>query len=121
MRYGTIASELSRIDAEQRTMQAAVARPRKVARGSAERTLDRALSVSGSLMLLGLILFGPIALVPLALSVVIALVAAAPRAARGGGRVTRNGSRARPDDVEDPWWPWRVVEPDEAYLRRRAA
>lgn len=23
--------------------------------------------------------------------------------------------------VEDPWWLWRVVEPDAAYLRRRAA
>jgi hypothetical protein len=22
---------------------------------------------------------------------------------------------------EDPWWAWRVVEPDAAYLRRRAA
>jgi hypothetical protein len=22
---------------------------------------------------------------------------------------------------EDPWWAWRVVEPDEEYLRRRAA
>ena len=121
MRYGGIASELSRIDAEQRTAEAAVADPRKVARGSAEPTLDRALSVSGSLMLLGLILFGPIALVPLSLPVVIAVVAAAPRAARAGERVTRNGSRARRGGVEDPWWPWRVVEPDEAYLRRRAA
>jgi len=23
--------------------------------------------------------------------------------------------------VEDPWWLWRVVEPDAEYLRRRAA
>jgi hypothetical protein len=23
--------------------------------------------------------------------------------------------------VEDPWWLWRVIEPDAEYLRRRAA
>lgn len=23
--------------------------------------------------------------------------------------------------VDDPWWLWRVVEPDAEYLRRRAA
>lgn len=56
------------------------------------------------------------------------------RAGRGrSGR--RPSSRSRSDGTpasvqasapmsnagEDPWWAWRVVEPDTAYLRRRAA
>lgn len=28
---------------------------------------------------------------------------------------------ASPTAIEDPWWSWRVVEPDAEYLRRRAA
>ena len=28
---------------------------------------------------------------------------------------------APPDVPQDLWWPWRVVEPDAEYLRRRAA
>ena len=60
------------------------------------------------------------------------------RAEAGRGRPTRGRSRrsfpTRPDGptapgrlvgrltaVEDPWWLWRVVEPDPEYLRRRAA
>ena len=35
-----------------------------------------------------------------------------------GGRPRRRGTD-RPSD--DPWWAWRVVEPDAEYLRRRAA
>lgn len=31
------------------------------------------------------------------------------------------GSIAPLTAVEDPWWWWRVVEPDAEYLRRRAA
>jgi hypothetical protein len=30
-------------------------------------------------------------------------------------------STATTNAGEDPWWAWRVVEPDAAYLRRRAA
>lgn len=53
----------------------------------------------------------------------------------GRGRPGRRSPRSRPDRAlaggqvsaatsnagEDPWWAWRVVEPDAAYLRRRAA
>ena len=56
-------------------------------------------------------------------------------ATSGRGRSRRRSPRLRPDRVparghasaattyagEDPWWAWRVVEPDAAYLRRRAA
>jgi hypothetical protein len=37
----------------------------------------------------------------------------APATARTSGAPSTAG--------EDPWWAWRVVEPDAAYLRRRAA
>ena len=30
-------------------------------------------------------------------------------------------SAAATNTGADPWWAWRVVEPDAAYLRRRAA
>jgi hypothetical protein len=64
------------------------------------------------------------------------------RADAGRGRATRGSSRrgrpgsafartrhvpatrriaAPPTAIEDPWWRWRVVEPDAEYLRRRAA
>ena len=36
---------------------------------------------------------------------------------RAPGRLIGEPSSAR----DDPWWAWRVVEPDAAYLRRRAA
>jgi hypothetical protein len=35
--------------------------------------------------------------------------------------VTAGLSRAPSTAGEDPWWAWRVVEPDPTYLRRRAA
>jgi hypothetical protein len=35
--------------------------------------------------------------------------------------VTAGLSRAPSTTGEDRWWAWRVVEPDPAYLRRRAA
>jgi hypothetical protein len=36
-------------------------------------------------------------------------------------QATARGSGAPSTAGDDPWWAWRVVEPDAAYLRRRAA
>jgi hypothetical protein len=61
--------------------------------------------------------------------------AARGRSARGSSRRGRPGTAfvrtrqvpaarriaAPPTAIEDPWWRWRVVEPDAEYLRRRAA
>jgi len=57
------------------------------------------------------------------------------RTRSGRGRSERTSPRMRPVGApargriagapstagEDPWWAWRVVEPDAEYLRRRAA
>jgi hypothetical protein len=61
--------------------------------------------------------------------------AARGRSARGSSKRGRTGPAfvrtrqvpvsgriaAPPTAIEDPWWRWRVVEPDAEYLRRRAA
>jgi hypothetical protein len=44
-----------------------------------------------------------------------------PWSRRDEAPVTARLSRAPSTTGEDPWWAWRVVEPDPAYLRRRAA
>jgi hypothetical protein len=44
-----------------------------------------------------------------------------PWSRRDEASVTAGLSRAPSTTWEDPWWAWRVVEPDPAYLRRRAA
>jgi hypothetical protein len=44
-----------------------------------------------------------------------------PRSRRNEASVSAGLSGAPSAPGEDPWWAWRVVEPDPAYLRRRAA
>lgn len=93
-----------------------------------DRSFEVALSFVGAVALLGIVLLGPIALVPVAVPIVVAVIAAG----RGPRRVAEERARTRrsvangatprpPATAADPWWAWRVVEPDDAYLRRRAA
>jgi hypothetical protein len=87
----------------------------------AERAFHRTLSLSGAQIVLGLTLVGPIALAPVGLAIVTLLIATPPRA-RADERFAPDRSLARLGaEAEDLWWAWRVVEPEEAYLRRRAA
>jgi hypothetical protein len=44
-----------------------------------------------------------------------------PWSRRDEASVTAGLSDAPSTTSGDPWWAWRVVEPDPAYLRRRAA
>jgi hypothetical protein len=114
MHHVGLASELSRQVAGDRRAEVAIGRQRR----AADRSLDRALSLAGATALIGIVLVGPIAFVLIAMALVGGLVAIV-----GAQHPSRPHTRAGAPTTapEDPWWAWRVVEPEVSYLRRRAA
>ena len=113
MLHAGMALELSRQVAEDRRAEATGRRGPE-----ADRSLDRVLSLAAAAVLLGIVLVGPIAFVIIAMAFVVVLVAIVR-----GQRPSRPDARAGAPTTapEDPWWAWRVVEPEDSYLRRRAA
>lgn len=79
---------------------------------------DIALSAAGAGTLLALVLLGPLGASVTAIAVAGAVLAARRRPAAAPGPAVRPSAGA---ERPDPWLPWRRVEPDTEYLRRRAA
>ena len=100
-----MASELARLESEERRRAAGRASGRAV-------HTEWRWSAAGAIGLLALVLVGPIAtILAFAALVGVALVIS--------GRV--RGRAAAGPEARDRWSAWRVVEPDAEYRRRRAA
>lgn len=90
--------------------------------GATARSFEPLLSAAGALSLLAIVLWGPIGIAaPVAIMALIVTLGSSPsrRARRLGEERTVAGPQA--PEATDRWSAWRVVEPDLAYLRRRAA
>jgi hypothetical protein len=101
-----MASELARLESEERSRSAAVSRPART------NIAEWRWSAAGAIGLLALVLIGPIATI-LALAGLVAVALVVSGRARG--------RPAAGPEALDRWSAWRVVEPDAAYRHRRAA
>jgi hypothetical protein len=112
MLHAGMSLELSRQVAEDRRAEATGRRG-----PAADRSLDRILSLAAAAALMGIVLVGAIGFVVIAMAFVVVLAAIVR------GQPSRPDARASAPTTapEDPWWAWRVVEPEDSYLRRRAA
>lgn len=106
MLHPGMASELARLETEERRRSGAGSRT-----PGADHTEWR-WSAAGAIGLLALVLIGPIATILAFAGLVAGALVVSGRA--------RDRAAAGPE-ARDRWSAWRVVEPDSAYRRRRAA
>ncbi|HEX5938463.1 MAG TPA: hypothetical protein VFZ75_12380 [Actinomycetota bacterium] len=108
MLHPGIASEMSKLESQERLREASVRRPGP----RAEQGWGP--SAAGAAGLLAIALLGPVATI-LVVGAMVAIAAVVVGLGRGRGMV------AVGPEAQDRWAAWRVVEPDAEYRRRRAA